>query len=256
MKAEAEITEIFGHLRRWIGAHRDMGFDPPPLSDEVLDYLMAVDHQIAPLQAKGPHSPGGGLEPGAQPATLEDLSAFMGQCKGCRLHRNRTHLVFGEGSPQAELVFVGEGPGQEEDMAGRPFVGEAGRLLTKIIENGMRLARKEVYICNVVKCRPPRNRDPKRDEIEACLPFLEQQLKIIRPKVICTLGRVAGQSLTGKEFSIRSERGKWYTHKDIPLMPTFHPAYLLRNPSAKRQVWEDIQKIMRRLGMEVKRNEG
>jgi DNA polymerase len=148
---------------------------------------------------------------------------------------------------------VGEGPGREEDLAGIPFVGEAGRLLTRII-NAMGLNREEVYICNVVKCRPPNNRDPEEDEIETCLPFLREQLNLIRPQVICTLGRVAGQALLGKEFKITLEKGRWRFFMDIALMPTYHPAYLLRNPSAKRQVWEDIKKVMKHMGLEDKKD--
>ncbi len=254
MKVEAEIREIFGHLGKLIEAHREMGLEPPPLSDETLNYLGVAESGINTIRAKGPYSPGGTPDRGDQPDSLEALRASIGECRRCKLHGNRTRLVFGEGSPQAELVFVGEGPGQEEDLAGRPFVGEAGRLLTKIIENGMRLARKEVYICNVVKCRPPGNRDPERDEIEACTPFLEKQLHIIGPRVICSLGRVAAQCLIGPEFKITKERGTWHTYKEIPLMPTYHPAYLLRYPSAKRQVWEDIRKVMAHLDLEVKKN--
>ncbi len=148
---------------------------------------------------------------------------------------------------------MGEGPGREEDLEGRPFVGEAGRLLDRIIM-AMGLTREAVYICNVVKCRPPNNRDPESDEIEACIPFLKKQLALIRPDVICTLGRVAAQALLGKDIKITRERGRWLSFMDIPLMPTFHPAYLLRNPSAKRQVWEDVQEIMKRMGLEVKKD--
>jgi DNA polymerase len=161
-------------------------------------------------------------------------------------------LVFGEGSSKAQLVFVGEGPGREEDLAGRPFVGEAGQLLTNIIK-AMGLSREGVYICNVVKCRPPHNRDPEEDEIEICMPFLKKQLTLIGPQVICTLGRIATQSLLDRKIKITEERGKWYTFMDTPLMPTYHPAYLLRNPSAKREVWEDVQRVMKRMGLEVKK---
>jgi DNA polymerase len=156
-------------------------------------------------------------------------------------------------------VFVGEGPGAEEDAAGRPFVGEAGKLLTRIIESGMGLKRGDVYICNVVKCRPPHNRDPETEEVQACLPYLEQQLGIIRPEVICTLGRIAAQSLLGREFKITQERGNWFSFMGIPVMATFHPAYILRNPSDERRlkglVWGDVKKIMGRLGLNVNRNE-
>ncbi len=254
MKVEAEIKEIFAHLGKLIDAHKEMGLDPPPLSDETLNYLGSAGPGINATQAQAPDSPGGAPDQRDQAGSLEALRTSIGECQRCKLHRNRTRLVFGEGSPLAKLVFIGEGPGHEEDMAGRPFVGEAGRLLTKIIENGMRLARKEVYICNVVKCRPPGNRDPERDEIEACLPFLERQLDIIRPRVICSLGRIAGQSLIGPKFKITEERGIWHSYREIPLMPTYHPAYLLRYPSAKRQVWEDVQKVMGHLGLEVKKD--
>jgi uracil-DNA glycosylase family 4 len=153
-------------------------------------------------------------------------------------------------------VFVGEGPGREEDLAGRPFVGEAGNLLTDIITKGFRLKREEVYICNVVKCRPPNNRDPEPDEIEACLPFLKKQISLIRPRVICALGRIAAKALLGRECKITQERGKWFSFMGIPLMPTFHPAYVLRNPPEERRlkklVWEDVQKVMKELGLKVK----
>jgi DNA polymerase len=201
-------------------------------------------------------------EPGAAdilPADLESLAAFIGDCRRCKLSEKRTRVVFGEGSSKARLVFVGEGPGAEEDAAGRPFVGEAGKLLTRIIEGGMGLKREDVYICNVVKCRPPNNRDPEADEVQTCLPFLKQQLAIIRPEVICTLGRIAAQSLLGKEFKITQERGTWFSFMGIPLMATFHPAYILRNPKDERRlkglVWGDVQQIMGRLGLKVKKNE-
>jgi len=230
---DEELKDIIGHLRNLMVIDRDMGLEPPTLSPSSLGYLKT-----------GP----------AHLHSLEDLRDFVGECKRCKLCHGRTHLVFGEGSAKARLVFVGEGPGREEDLAGKPFVGEAGRLLSKIIENGMGLKREEVYICNVVKCRPPRNRDPETDEIEACLPFLKQQLRIISPEVICTLGRVPAQALLGRGFRVTQERGRWYSFLDIPVMPTYHPAYLLRNPAAKREVWEDAQEIMRTMGLEVNRH--
>jgi DNA polymerase len=227
-----ELRDIVGHLKRLMKEDMEMGLEPPNLSLSTLRYL-----------------DGGG----SGPASLDTLRLFIGNCRRCKLCEGRTKLVFGEGSPEAKLVFVGEAPGRDEDLAGLPFVGEAGKLLTKII-TAMGLTREEVYICNVVKCRPPKNRDPEDDEVEACLPFLKEQLNLIRPHVICILGRVAGQALLGKDFSITRERGSWYSFMEIPVMPTFHPAYLLRNPSAKRQVWEDIQKVMKCLGLEVKKN--
>lgn len=235
MSARDEIREVVGLLRGHLTSEKDWGLDLPPLSGSSLRYL-----------EKGPGAPG----------SLEDLRAFIGECTRCRLSQGRTRLVFGEGAPEAKLVFVGEGPGEEEDLAGRPFVGAAGRLLTDIIEKGFRLKREEVYICNVVKCRPPGNRDPKPDEIECCLPFLKGQLNLIRPKVICTLGRIAAKALLGREFGITQERGTWLSFLGIPLMPMFHPSYVLRNPSEERRlkglVWEDVKKVMKELGLRVK----
>lgn len=186
-----------------------------------------------------------------QPVSQEpDLSAIrdeLGDCERCKLFKGRKTLVFGEGNPNAALVFVGEGPGFEEDRQGRPFVGEAGQLLTKIIESGMQLKRADVYICNVVKCRPPDNRTPEPDEIAACVPFLLKQLRAIRPKVIVTLGNVPTQTLLKTKEGITRLRGKWQAYEGIPLMPTFHPAYLLRNPADKKLVWDDIQQVMKEL---------
>jgi DNA polymerase len=228
---QIELKEIVGHLRSLIVSHRDMGLDPPSLSRSALDVL---NSDSLPKNS------------------LVGLQEFLGDCRRCKLHLGRTNLVFGEGAAKARVVFVGEGPGKDEDIQGRPFVGEAGRLLTKIIK-AMGLSRESVYICNVVKCRPPHNREPEPDEIAACVPFLERQLRLIRPNVICTLGRVAAQALLGQEFKVTRQRGDWYTFGDIPLMPTYHPAYLLRNPTAKRDVWQDVQKIMQRLKLEVKK---
>lgn len=180
-------------------------------------------------------------------SVLDGIRLEMGGCTRCGLHKGRTQIVFGDGDPNAGLVFVGEGPGSEEDRQGLPFVGEAGQLLTRIIENGMKLRRSDVYICNIVKCRPPNNRTPRSDEIEACLPFVKRQIEAISPHIIVTLGNVPTQALLGTRDGITRLRGIWRTYKGIPLMPTFHPAYLLRNPGDKRVVWEDVQKVMARL---------
>jgi DNA polymerase len=174
---------------------------------------------------------------------LEDIRADLGDCQRCFLASGRTHIVFGEGHPQAELVFVGEGPGFEEDRSGRPFVGPAGQLLARIIE-AMHLSRDQVYICNVVKCRPPDNRNPLPEEIGACRPFLERQLAAIRPKAICVLGAVAARTLLDADAPISALRGRFHDYRGIQVMPTFHPSYLLRNPDQKRVVWEDVKKIM------------
>jgi uracil-DNA glycosylase family 4 len=179
-------------------------------------------------------------------AGLEAIVAQMGDCRRCGLGSLRHSLVFGEGSPSADLVFVGEAPGADEDAQGRPFVGRAGQLLTKIIE-AMGMKREDVYICNILKCRPPGNRNPQPDEIAACERFLIAQLRTLRPRVICALGTFAAHTLLRTEVPIGVLRGRFHTYQGIPLMPTYHPAYLLRNPGAKKQVWEDVQLIMKKL---------
>lgn len=175
--------------------------------------------------------------------TLEDVRNMIGDCKRCGLYKKRKNIVFGSGNEKAEIVFVGEAPGEDEDIKGKPFVGKAGQLLTKIIE-AMGLKRDDVYIANIIKCRPPNNRNPLEDEISACEPFLKEQLRIINPKIICALGTFAAQTLLKTKEKISSLRGKFYTYEGIKLMPTFHPAYLLRNPNDKKYTWEDVQKIM------------
>jgi DNA polymerase len=178
---------------------------------------------------------------------LEALSFEILKSECCQLCRTRTNLVFGSGNPDAELVFVGEAPGREEDLQGLPFVGRAGQLLTKIIES-IGLKRKDVYICNILKCRPPNNRDPFPTEILACEGYLIRQLEIIKPSIICPLGKFAAQTLLRSQTPISQLRGKFYDYHGIKLIPTFHPAYLLRNPGDKRLVWEDMKKIKRELG--------
>jgi len=175
---------------------------------------------------------------------LDGVRRELGDCARCPLHRSRKHLVFGEGSARARLVFVGEAPGEEEDRQGRPFVGRAGQLLTKII-NAMGLEREEVYICNILKCRPPGNRNPQEDEIAACEPFLVKQIEAIDPEIICALGTFAAKTLLRTEAPISAIRGRFHDYHGRRLMPTYHPAYLLRNPDAKKLVWEDVQKIMK-----------
>lgn len=182
--------------------------------------------------------------------TLSTLAQEVLHCTKCPLHKKRTHAVFGEGAPHAELMFVGEAPGFYEDQQGKPFVGKAGQLLTKIIE-AMGMTRDEVYIGNILKCRPPKNRDPEEDEMQACFPYLKQQIRLIKPKVICALGRYAAQKLSGSETNISSLRGRVFYFEGIKLVPTFHPSYLLRNAKGKRSTWEDMQMILKILGREV-----
>jgi uracil-DNA glycosylase family 4 len=182
-------------------------------------------------------------------ANLAELRAFIGDCQRCKLAKSRTHLVFGVGNPKARLMFVGEGPGADEDAQGEPFVGRAGQLLTDIIERGMGISRADVYICNVVKCRPPENRKPEPSEIAACQPFLWHQIELVRPQVIVALGSVAAQALLAVKTPISRMRGVWHQARGTMVMPTFHPAYLLRNPADKRLVWSDVQEVMKVLGL-------
>jgi len=182
--------------------------------------------------------------PDSKGEKLKKLRDEIGDCKLCRLHKTRTHLVFGVGNPDAKLMFIGEGPGRDEDLQGEPFVGKAGQLLTKIIQ-AMGFKRSEVYIANIIKCRPPENRNPEPDEIIACSPFLLKQIEIIRPKAIICLGKFAAQTMLETYEPITRLRGRMGEYKGIPVMPTFHPAYLLRNPEAKRLVWEDVKKVVK-----------
>ncbi len=184
--------------------------------------------------------------------TFKLIRETIGDCTRCKLHKARTNIVFGVGSMKAELVFVGEGPGHDEDIKGEPFVGRAGKLLTQMIE-AMGLRREDVYICNVVKCRPPENRLPEKDEITTCSPFLFRQIDVIRPKVICCLGSCASQTLLQTTQGISRFRGEWFDFRGSKLIATYHPAYLLRNPNAKGEVWKDLQKVMTVLGLQPKR---
>ena len=185
--------------------------------------------------------------------SLERIRADIGpNCTRCKLHKARTKIVFGVGNPKAQLVFVGEGPGRDEDEQGEPFVGRAGKLLTQMIE-AMGLNRSDVYICNVVKCRPPENRLPERDEIATCSPYLFRQLDVIGPKVICCLGACAAQTLLNTNQGISRYRGEFFDYRGAKLIATYHPAYLLRNPNAKCDVWKDLQKVMAVLGLQPKR---
>jgi DNA polymerase len=213
------------------------------LSPEVVAALESVR---APSSVDEQSSAGG----------LAEVAEEVAQCGKCGLAQTRTQTVFGDGSPTAELVFVGEAPGFYEDQQGKPFVGKAGQLLTDIIVKGMKTDRGDVYICNVLKCRPPENRDPKPDEVEQCEPFLVRQLDVLKPKVICALGGHAAKTLLKTTESTGALRGKWHFYHGIPLRVTYHPAYLLRNPEDKRKTWEDIQHIMKLLSGEEQAEAG
>ena len=221
-----QLKDLVAGLRYHLEEERSMGFEGWPRSS-------APHRKTAPSASAAPPS---------SPRTLQDVREELGDCRRCKLHSGRTNIVFGTGNPGAKLAFVGEGPGRDEDLQGKPFVGLAGQLLTKIIQ-AIQLTREEVYIANIIKCRPPGNRNPEPDEIQACEPFLIKQLGVIRPKLICALGTFAAQTLLKTEERISLLRGRFHSYQGIPLMPTYHPAYLLRNPNFKRDVWEDMKKI-------------
>ncbi|BCW94117.1 MAG: hypothetical protein KatS3mg007_2011 [Thermoanaerobaculum sp.] len=192
------------------------------------------------------------------PLAFQDLASMakaLATCQRCRLAKGRTQVVFGVGNPRARVVFVGEAPGAEEDRQGEPFVGRAGQLLNSMLR-ACGLSRSEVYIANIVKCRPPGNRDPQDDEAAACLPFLRRQLALIKPEIIVLLGRVAARHLLGITAPISSYRGSWRHWEGVEVLPTFHPAYLLRNPQAKREAWEDLKKLMARLSAAAQKKAG
>jgi len=201
----------------------------------------------APLPAPAPAAGGPGDPADALAAVREEL----GDCRRCRLAAGRKTIVFGQGNPRAEIMFVGEAPGADEDEQGLAFVGRAGQLLTDIIEKGMRLPRSDVFIANVIKCRPPQNRNPEPDEILACQPFLDAQIRAIRPRVLVGLGKFGAQWLLRTAEPISRLRGRLGDRDGIPVMPTFHPAYLLRNPAGKKDVWEDMKAVLRLLGRPV-----
>jgi len=189
--------------------------------------------------------------PTSENRTLQNIMDRLDGCTRCGLASKRKNIVFGEGSPDAEIMFIGEGPGAVEDETGRPFVGPAGQLLTDIIVKGMGLKRQDVYIANIVKCRPPGNRNPLPEEAQSCMPFLFEQISVISPKIIITLGAVATQNLLGTDNKISRMRGTLTNYNGIAVMPTFHPSYLLQNPSKKRDTWEDIKKVMEYLGLDI-----
>ncbi len=181
-------------------------------------------------------------------ATLQAVREELGECTRCALHARRTNIVFGDGDPDADILFVGEGPGEQEDRQGLPFVGRAGELLTQMIEKGLDIPRSSVYICNIVKCRPPGNRTPLPDEVASCSPFLDAQIAAVRPKVIVSLGKPATSLLLGHDVAITRIRGTWHEYRGIPLMPTLHPAYVLRQytPEVRKNVWNDLKAALAR----------
>jgi len=226
--------ELLGALRDYLEDLRDSGVDGLPQDQPtgLAERVAAADAQPA--------------RPVMERETLAAIRADLGDCRRCSLAGGRKNIVFGVGNPAARLMFVGEAPGRDEDIQGEPFVGEAGQLLTKIIQ-AMGLGREDVYICNVLKCRPPENRNPHQEEIEACGPFLLRQVKAVAPRAIIALGTFASQTLLESKEPISRLRGRFHDYHGIPLMPTFHPAFLLRSPEKKREVWADVQQVMKLL---------
>jgi len=251
------LRELVAAARAWVEEWVEEGVDSLPRAPAT-----------APETRRVPDGPVGSVRPAATPAagspaanaspspealagerpSLDEVRAVLGECTRCRLCEGRTQIVFGDGDPNADILFVGEGPGEQEDLRGIPFCGRAGELLTSMIEKGMGLRRSEVYICNVVKCRPPGNRTPLPDEVAACRPFLDGQIRAIRPKVIVALGKPAASLLLGRDVAITKIRGTWHAYGDIPVMPTFHPAFVLRQytPENRRLVWEDLKAALAR----------
>jgi len=234
----AELLSWIASAREWLAE----------LAEEGIERIERIDARPAP----SPPAPAASAEEPlslfeeqswSDATTLESVRAALGDCTRCRLCEQRTQIVFGDGNPHAELMFVGEGPGAEEDRTGLPFVGRAGELLTAMIEKGLGIPRREVYICNIVKCRPPNNRTPLADEARTCGVFLDGQIAAVQPKVIIALGKPAASLLLGREVSITRVRGTWHSYKGIPLMPTFHPAFVLRQytEETRRAVWSDLR---------------
>jgi len=223
--------------------------------EDALADLLAHGRALASVAAVGvPWPPGAAGRSAGEPGEAAGLAAIreeMGDCRRCRLAAGRKTIVFGQGNPRAELMFVGEGPGADEDEQGLAFVGRAGQLLTDIIEKGMKLQRSEVFIANVIKCRPPQNRNPEPDEILSCQPFLEAQIRAIRPRVLVGLGKFGAQWLLKTAEPISRLRGRLGDYEGIAVMPTYHPAYLLRNPAGKKDVWEDMKAVLRFLGRPI-----
>ena len=264
------FDEIIEHLRELEGQNKTTFIDakvvnefftdtqkaPAPMSAPAATSprTSAPGFQQTPAQAQTPAPTSFSAEP-VDPAiaamSFEQLNSSAQKCQKCPLCKSRKNVVFGEGAPNADLMFIGEGPGYDEDQQGRPFVGKAGELLTKMI-SAMQFTREQVYIANIVKCRPPKNRNPLPEEASACMPYLQRQIELIQPKVIVVLGAVPLKYLLNKTGIMRS-RGNWDSYKGIKVMPTFHPAYLLRNPGAKREVWNDLQQVMQLFGKVHKR---
>jgi DNA polymerase len=223
---DQKVQEVVADLKAYLEYLKGMGIEALPVAEEKAEKMIP-----------------------SEPPTLEEIRKELGDCKRCKLHRTRRTIVFGEGNKKAKLMFIGEGPGYDEDVQGRPFVGKAGQLLTKIIQS-IHLEREEVYIANIIKCRPPQNRNPEPDEIGSCSPFLMKQIQAIQPRIVCALGTFAAQTLLQTDVKITSLRGRTFDLQGIKVLPTYHPAFLLRNPDKKREVWEDMKQVAEWLAKE------
>lgn len=266
-------STIINHLLVYLQGEREAGVETIELSEKTVlalrdranpvrtapdktrsataAYRPSHSHRPAGVARTAESVPRGSTPPRITAGSLEEIARQVAGCTACELSRSRTRTVPGEGNArQPDILFIGEGPGAEEDAQGRPFVGKAGELLTKMIEAGMGYQRDEVYIANVVKCRPPGNRVPRPEEMDACLPYLRAQIELIRPKILIALGKTAVEGLLGKPVAITRIRGQWHDVGGIPMMPTYHPAYLLRSPSRKGEAWADLKAALARLGKE------
>jgi len=246
--AEATFYNLIDNLERYLEYQRDEGVPRLEVDRAVLVELAKRPEAEPVMAAEAPVAAAVPIPENFQ--SLEEIAAHISTCRNCPLCEGRTHTVPGEGKADSpDILFIGEGPGADEDAQGRPFVGKAGQLLTKMIE-AMGYQREQVFIANIVKCRPPNNRAPLPEEMEACLPYLRQQIRVIRPKVVVGLGATAIKGLLGKTAGITRLRGTWQEYEGIKLMPTFHPSYLLRDPSKKKDVWQDLQLVLKELGKE------
>lgn len=256
-----ELRAALGAARAWLRESLEDGVEvydrsaasPRPAEHAAPAAPLAPSFSLEPAPAESPIPPPRAEQlresrPWSDTPTLAEVREALGECTRCRLAEGRQRIVFGDGAPDADLLFVGEGPGEQEDRQGLPFVGRAGELLTQMIEKGLRIPRAAVYICNIVKCRPPNNRTPLADEVSTCRIFLDGQIDAVRPKAIVALGKPATSLLLGREVSITRVRGIWQDYRGYPVMPTFHPAFLLRQytPENRRLVWEDLKAALSR----------
>tara|TARA_B100000686_G_C16681685_1_gene912312 strand:+ start:602 stop:1357 length:756 start_codon:yes stop_codon:yes gene_type:complete len=250
MSAEKTKTQRLRELKNYLVFLKDQGYRDIPLEKNIdkLNFDSEIINSQSDTLSLTPES---AITSQNLSMELNAILKELGDCKRCKLCEGRTNIVFGSGNPNADLVFVGEGPGADEDEQGLPFVGKAGKKLTEIIEKGMGMNReRDTYICNIIKCRPPGNRNPEKDEISACKPFMQKQIHCIKPKVIVALGRPSASTLLGRPVTITKERGNWFNYEGVPLMLTYHPAYLLRAYTLenRRAVFEDMQKVLKVLG--------